>query len=325
VVELPFVDAWMHYGGGTHATLAGDENAGTPVAVRVHDGRPEAHRFTLERQGFELASAPLLGLAGEGAPGHRLNLYDQGVAYAEFYPRCERLVLEHLPGARRAVAFDHIVRRVGAVEEGSSVQGRLAQVHGDYTARSGLSRARQLLGPYVEEGLLERVLQGRVAIFNVWHPMKTVQADPLAMCTWASISPRDVLTTRLHMPSRVGETYRVKPSEDHRWVYFSEVTGEEAVLLKTFDSQDDGSVARFCLHSAFSLPEQERRAAEGRPPLPQRESLEVRVLVLWDEEAGPGFAGSFVPPHMVPGSLDNPDELTSGDVRIEVLDLAGEW
>lgn len=51
------------------------------------------------------------------------------------------------------------------------------------------------------------------------------------------------------------------------------MTRDEAVLIKCFDSAQDGR-ARFSLHSAFELPESEQAAP--------RESIEVRAFALFD-------------------------------------------
>merc|ERR1712217_410854 len=141
------------------------------------------------------------------------------------------------------------------------------------------------------------------------------------MCTWRSVSPRDVITNRLTFAHRIGETYKVNYSSRQRWCYFSKVTNEEAILLKTFDSLDDGRTSRFCLHSAFDLLEQKERADAGKPRLPARQSTEVRLMVFWGEGLE-DFAGNFVPPHMAPDSVN---EITEGLVRQESLTFGDKW
>ena len=118
------------------------------------------------------------------------------------------------------------------------------------------------------------------------------------MCVWGSFGPRDVMTKRLTFPHRIGETYQALPSESHRWVYFSGMTRDEALLLKTFDSQGDGSTALFSIHSAFRLPAQDGPDAAG---LPNRASMELRGLVLYRDNLE-AFAPDFVNP-----SLAGPD------------------
>jgi hypothetical protein len=60
-------------------------------------------------------------------------------------------------------------------------------------------------------------------------------------------------------------------SPDHRWFYFPEMTPDEAILLKCYDSATDGRT-RFGPHTAFVDPTTPADA-------PPRESIELRTLV----------------------------------------------
>ena len=62
-------------------------------------------------------------------------------------------------------------------------------------------------------------------------------------------------------------------SPAHRWYYYPRLRADEALLIKTYDSLEDGT-ARFSAHTAFDDP----TAAAGAPP---RESIEVRALVFF--------------------------------------------
>ena len=72
---------------------------------------------------------------------------------------------------------------------------------------------------------------------------------------------------------RVGETYGFLYNPQHRWYYFPRMTRNEAILLKCYDSKDDGR-ARFTAHTSFDDPNSPPNAAP-------RESIEVRALVFW--------------------------------------------
>ena len=198
------------------------------------------------------------------------------------------------------------------------LQGTLPVAHGDYTARSGRTRAAQLLQPFVSDEQLSNLTTHRFAIVNVWHPFKTVEADPLAMCTWSSASPWDVVTSRITFPNRVGETYKVIPNNAQRWVYFSKVRNDESILLKVFDSDPD--TARFTLHSAFSLP-------QTTPPPPPRESMEIRVLVLFAPSADDKdiFVRPFVPPHMATSLASHTKGQIEQPLHVEDLPPTGSW
>ena len=56
------------------------------------------------------------------------------------------------------------------------------------------------------------------------------------------------------------------------WYYAPEMTYDEMLLIKGWDSLDDGR-ARFTPHSAFTLPQQ-------RADAPPRESIEVRTFAV---------------------------------------------
>ena len=68
-----------------------------------------------------------------------------------------------------------------------------------------------------------------------------------------------------------GETYRVRYNPAHRWFYVPEMRADEAVLIKCYDSVEDGT-ARFTAHSAFEDP-------TASPDVLPRQSIEVRTLV----------------------------------------------
>jgi hypothetical protein len=118
----------------------------------------------------------------------------------------------------------------------------------------------------------DELLRGRVQIVNLWRPIKEPLRDsPLAMCDADTLAPEDLIASDLIYPDRRGETYSVNYSASHRWFYFPEMTVDEALLLKCYDSEIDGR-ARFCPHTAFVDP-------TTPPDAPPRESIELRTLV----------------------------------------------
>ena len=73
----------------------------------------------------------------------------------------------------------------------------------------------------------------------------------------------DLVASDLIYPNRRGETYSVKYNPNHRWFYFPEMTADEALLLKCYDSADDGRT-RFGPHTAFTDPDHAADAAAAR-------------------------------------------------------------
>jgi len=132
-----------------------------------------------------------------------------------------------------------------------------------------LFRSRDLL-PAEAETLLRR----RYAFINVWKPIKgPVEEMPLAVCDARTVAGRDWIATELRYPDRVGEVYSVAFNPAHRWYYFPHMERDEAILIKCYDSADDGR-ARFAAHSAFADP-------TTRPGAPARESIEIRTIALY--------------------------------------------
>lgn len=138
-------------------------------------------------------------------------------------------------------------------------------VHCDYTAESGPVRVRQLLGTDADD-----LLSRRVAFINVWKPLNVVEERPLAMCDVQTCRDDDFFKLFLRYRDRVGENYVLQHSPRHKWWYFPQMTPQQAILLKTYDSATDGR-ARFVGHTAFVDPSSKQDAA-------LRESVEIRTI-----------------------------------------------
>ena len=67
-----------------------------------------------------------------------------------------------LPGYRPIAAPRPALGHLMQLGDGPRTRGA------DYTARSGITRARQLLAPFVEEKDIDEVLKSRFAILNFW-------------------------------------------------------------------------------------------------------------------------------------------------------------
>ena len=146
-------------------------------------------------------------------------------------------------------------------------------MHVDYTVRSGPQRARDSLG----EDEVDRILAsgGRIVQVNVWRPITgPVLRAPLALADAASIPPSDLVATDQRFPDRVGEIYQLAHGPGHRWYYAPEMTPDEVILIKGWDSLDDGR-ARFTPHGAFVHPGE-------TPDMPARESIETRTYLVFE-------------------------------------------
>ena len=231
----------------------------------------------------------------------------------EYYGQCVEIVQE-VTGAH-AFAFDHNIRSASGkksqrqITGGQQVQGPAHVVHGDYTLTSGPQRLRDLAKPpsgndtlrsVLDEGqslispeIAERALDdgGRFSIINVWRNIanEPVATHPVALCDGQSVHPKDLVVFEIHYQDRVGENYFAKHSPRHQWYYYPDMTGDEALLIKQWDSagklarsrgargdaSDNQAPCTFSFHSAFEDP-------STPPDAPERWSIEVRCIVLYD-------------------------------------------
>jgi hypothetical protein len=230
-----------------------------PHSVLIRNARL-AEQLSLDRQGFQLVHH-------ETAVQ---DFYDRSEVQKVYYPEVEQL-LQQATGAERVVVFDHQVRNIQLFRRGEKqARDYASTVHNDYTAKSGPRRVRDHLAPKEAE---ER-LQHRFAEINVWRPIRgPVESSPLAVCDALSIDPKDFVSADFVYRDKVGEVYRFTYNPKHRWFYFPRLERNEAILLKCYDSKEDGC-ARFSAHTAFDDP-------TSGPDAAPRESIEVRALVFW--------------------------------------------
>ena len=232
--------------------------------VEIHNMRTIADRLSLDTTGFELHLSPT---AIE-------DLYDDG-AGAEAYDREVEGMLKRLTGADLAAVFDRTRRSDadGGAPNPDGVRGPAGRVHVDYTDASGPKRARDTLG----DETVDRVLGngGRIIQVNVWRPIRgPVMRSPLALADASSVAKGDLLATDQIFPDRVGEIYQLAWAPEHRWYWAPNMERDEVLLIKGWDSLDDGR-ARYTPHGAFALAEQD-------PAAPPRESIELRTYLAFE-------------------------------------------
>jgi hypothetical protein len=230
-------------------------------AVEIRDLRPLAETLSLDREGFQLLTVP----------SSVTDFSDEDAIRGRYYAQTISL-LQHVTGASRVVVFDHTIRRriPGATDRTTGIPRQpVPRVHNDYTVKSGPQRVRDLLGDEAEN-----LLQRRFAVINVWRPIRgPIQDSPLAVADARSVVGSDLIATDLVYPDRIGEIYYVKFNPSHRWFYAPAMRADEMMLIKCYDSKDDGR-ARFVPHTAFVDPNTPADA-------PPRESIELRTLLFF--------------------------------------------
>lgn len=235
--------------------------AATPV--RIRDGRGRLDAPVLEREGFQLCSAPsAMRDFGEREDIQRV-----------YYPEMEALALA-VSGAGRAIVFDHLVRRraPGTLSPFGARDGQrpgtATRVHCDFTPASAQRRLA-----------LEKEVHGiaqvsRFAILNLWRTTRLPVLDaPLAVCDARTVDPADLVAADIVYPTRTGEIFEVLYNPAHAWTYFHGMQFDEVLLFKQYDSEP--GMACYTPHAAFAHP----ATPPGTPP---RESIEIRCLLIYD-------------------------------------------
>lgn len=234
--------------------------------MRIEDCRALVPRPTVDTAGFALLERP----------STVADFYDDALVRERYYPEVEALLIDTL-GAAGVVVFDHNQRSATRAAAGQTgVRTPVDAAHNDYTPASGPRRAREIL-----EAAGRTELAGlRLALVNVWRPIVgPVEDVPLAVCDARSAAPGDFVETDIHHfgeddlehPRHSGQIYSVRHNPRHRWYYVSRMRADEVLLLKNWDSRDDGT-ARFTPHTGFRHPLAPANAAP-------RESIEARTLV----------------------------------------------
>ena len=187
-----------------------------------------------------------------------------------------------LTGARTTFTYDHIIREPGkqwvgnardasfrecGVESGG---GYIGNVHMDYTDRTTWDQYLGLHGEQVPDHA------SHVYALNFWRPLSpSVDDNPLAVCDARTVSERDLLEVDVYGYGAdnyswhdIGiETFSVSASEQQRWFYYSGMTPDDVLVIKSYDS--DGVIGTTCPHASFPHPD-----PQGIP----RRSIELRVL-----------------------------------------------
>jgi len=276
IASLPHIRANLNYVAATSEKLvsyAYEPPAGVPMSnvqvegrpTNIHDLRPAASELALDEVGFQLLT-------------HRsavTNFRDEDEIRRVYYPESIDF-LKRVTGAAEVRVFDHTLRRrvPGKDDRSTGVPRQPANlVHVDQTAASGAARLRVA---YPDEA--DALLRRRVAIVNLWRPITSPVLDaPLAVCDARSVTPKDLVASELVYRDRRGETYNLVYNPGQRWFYAPEMRTDEVLLLKCFDSRDDGAVSRFAPHTAFTDP----TAPQNAPP---RESIELRTFLIFGED-----------------------------------------
>ncbi|MEP0191279.1 MAG: CmcJ/NvfI family oxidoreductase [Erythrobacter sp.] len=245
----------VFYSGGSAPQTYSDAYAF--MTATIADCRETSDQFKIHTNGFELAMVPT---------AHHDFDDDEAIA-STYYDEVSKIVRD-VTGARDVFVFDHTIRRG---DQGSK-RKPAHHVHNDYTEKTAQIRAEEMMGKAVFAQMAGR----RMIQINVWRPLvDTVKRSPLTFCDASSIDRADLIPTKIHFPDtdHVGEIFALRKQAGQRWSYFSEMTHEEVVLIKGYDSETN-ETARFTPHTAFEYPDQD-------PSVPARASIETRTFAFY--------------------------------------------
>ena len=224
-----------------------------PRTIAIDDARPMAERASLDEEGFRLIRRPT-----------RARVDQDYTVRSGYLPEVEALVKQET-GAARVIAFDP-TRRSSAKDAPPPNSAPVLRVHNDFTDAAARQTLRQLL-PHDADDLLRT----RMAILQLWRPLRrVVESLPLAIADARSLAPHHFVIARRYYPGWSGEHHLVVYDAGHRWYWIPQMSPNEALLFKVYDSATDGR-SRWGAHSAFV------QCADAAP----RESLEVRVLAFF--------------------------------------------
>ncbi len=217
----------------------------------------------VDREGFELMRTPS-AVKDFYDPDEVADVYEWEVVS----------LLKQRFGASEVYIFDHTRRSDGGegARNPDGLRGPATRVHCDYTDKSGPQRAKDAMGEAAYDAAVQR--GARIMQVNVWRPISDtpVQRAPLALAAATSVPKADLIATDQRFPDRTGEIYQLAYGPGHDWYYAPLMERDEVILIKGWDSLDDGR-AKYTPHGAFELPDQD-------PAAPPRESIETRTFLV---------------------------------------------
>lgn len=256
----------------------------------------------------------------QDVPANEQLFIDDVAIRTGYYHEVEQLLREHMPrlcGERvaRIAIFDHTVRRHNPQSPRQPVQ----QVHVDQTPGAAAQRVRKNVATEAEAEALMRKRYQIINVWRpIGHAASDF---PLALVDWRTTDPTDAVAVDLLYPTwqadtggevlpvaeraqstegyairgkytnrdgrttpanlLAGETYSIIPNDKHKFYYVKDMTPDEVLLIKCFDSCSEAmvggrsTVAAWTPHTAFFDPATPADAMG-------RQSIEVRCLVFYE-------------------------------------------
>jgi hypothetical protein len=242
--------------------------------IRVYDARPIVQSVSLDQEGFTLQPNPTRVWADpELMEANKVRRVDAPPINHAYWNEMIPLI-QALTGAR------DVIPQTGGITARRSAKAR----EEGWVAQVGTAHA-DVTKPTVD-AFLEKALEdlgrtaapySRIAFVQTWQVVSPPPHDSmLGLVDRRTAKPADFVFNDCHFGTSGTvlddfESRSARYSPDHRWYYFSDMTPQEVLVFKGYDSANtDGDNY---IHGAFDNP-----AAEVLP----RSSVEARYIVLYD-------------------------------------------
>ncbi|KAF1930530.1 uncharacterized protein M421DRAFT_99821 [Didymella exigua CBS 183.55] len=242
--------------------------------MTIHNVRQRQQEFDLDTNGFTFVKLK---------PKQRINgSSTEDEIRQDYYPELVELA-KNLTGASTAFVFNHVVRAHSSPSDKGKLDshGRWQDIpaghpHVDYcgdpTYLEGTKRELNL-SPDVSSLY---TTSSRYAYLGAWRPLKPLRRDPLAVCDATTVPDTDYQLRMREFRSGVKSGNYVmshtEKKQQHQWYYMAEMTPEEIVVFKGYDTEQTRPGWR-CPHTAIKLPDSDHETP--------RESIEARIVCFW--------------------------------------------
>jgi hypothetical protein len=263
-----------------------EHNTGSykPHTVRVRDARPIANHFTLDTHGFALARYT----------SAVRDFFDKDEVDS-IYPDEVAAAVRAMTGATRVATMGWMVRTSGDLSKferptaGYTHKGGVQPPAGEAHVDTAPDRADRVAQMNYARAFPDGKGYSRYIYASFWRAFSEPPQDtPIAVCDARSVRPDEGTTNTLFIVDKLPDEATMlgtMANEDevpgaaifhynpaHRWWYFSNMTRDEALLIKFHDS--DRSRAWRTPHTAFRDP----TFADAKP----RSSIEVRTVAYFE-------------------------------------------
>ena len=236
----------------------------------IRNARLAGEDFTLESHGFQMVE-------------HHTRVkdfYDMDEVNA-VYPKEMERVLKELTGADLVLDLGTTLR--SSQQPRGSIQPAALEAHVDYNEASSKRLADRML----EQTGHGDFTYSRFMAVNLWRAISEPPQDwPLALCDGRSVGREDgvgnvmvrvdeipdretMLTMEIPGEEELPTAFLFRFNPEHRWFYFPDMTPDELLVFKLYDSTETG---------AWRVPHGSFRD-NSYPEASGRESVEIRTVI----------------------------------------------